>query len=83
MCGACPVGTGLIFLSDTIAPFTYTSEYSKITSVEAYQKWKEERKQSPKPMQPSEPVGFFEMGSATTITCDIDIKRASFYIMVK
>lgn len=83
ICGGQPVGAGLVFVGDTLATFDDTEEFNGITTKEKYQEWLDQRKLSPRPLQPCEPAGFFEIGDATSVTCDVDCKRPGYYIMLK
>ena len=83
ICGGHPIGAGLIFISDSLASLNDVNEFNFITTNEKYQEWLDKRKLSPKPLQPYEPAGFFEMGESTSITCDVSYKQPGYYIMLK
>jgi hypothetical protein len=56
--GANPVGSGLIFLFDTMESFELTKPFWKMNKDE-YNEWKSKRATDSRPLKPYEPVAFF------------------------
>jgi hypothetical protein len=81
-CGAYPIGSGLVFMSDTLQAFELTTSFHKFT-LQDYQEWKNERMKDPTPLRHYEPVAYFEFDNETSITVDVDFKRPCKYIMLK
>lgn len=86
--GATPIGSGLIFLSDHMSAFEHTFPFHKFTTKAEYNEWKQNRLKNPSPLMPHEPAAFFEFeGGAgntdTSITVEVDFKRACKYIFLK
>lgn len=48
-CGAYPVGSGIIFISDNLQAFELSSAFHKFTYQE-YKEWKQERIKDPTPL---------------------------------
>lgn len=70
-CGAYPIGSGIIFISDNLSSFEKTQPFHKFT-LSDYNDWKQERMKDPTPLKPWEPVAYFEFDLDTSITFDID-----------
>ena len=70
--GAYPMGAGILFISDTLAGLENTDPFHSFT-LKDYVDWKDKRMYDPRPLQPYEPVGYFDFGKTTKI---VD-KRAS------
>ena len=63
-CGAYPIGSGLIFISDNLAAFEKTTPFHKFT-LQDYNDWKQERMKDSRPLKPFEPVAYFEFDTDT------------------
>lgn len=70
-CGAYPIGSGIIFVSDNLSSFELTGPFHKF-SLQEYNDWKQERLKDPSPLKPYEPVAYFELDAETSTTVDID-----------
>lgn len=81
-CGAYPVGSGIIFISDNLSAFEHTIPFHKFT-LSDYNEWRQERLKDPTPLKPYEPVAYFEFENDTSITVDIDFQRPCKFIMMK
>mmetsp|Transcript_9033 Transcript_9033/g.8479 ORF Transcript_9033/g.8479 Transcript_9033/m.8479 type:complete len:137 (-) Transcript_9033:4995-5405(-) len=82
-CGAHPIGSGLVFLSDNIEAFQHTSPFHKFKKKE-YLEWKQNRLLSSTPLMPYEPAAFFEFeDQEITLTVEVDFKRPCKYIYLK
>ena len=58
--GAYPMGEGLLFLADSLAPFELTDAFANFTAAD-YDAWKEVRLRDPHPLRPHEPVAYFQL----------------------
>eukprot|EP00347_Sterkiella_histriomuscorum_P017580 403348792 len=81
-CGAYPIGSGIIFISDHLQAFEHTLPFHKFT-LQDYNDWKQLRLKDPTPLRPYEPVSYFEFESETSVSVDIDFQRSCKYIMLK
>ena len=77
--GAYPMGSGILFISDTLAGLENTEPFHSFT-FEEYLEWKNKRMYDPRPLQPYEPIGYFEFGSSTKIINKISSKTSWRYI---
>jgi hypothetical protein len=82
--GAHALGGGLIFVADCVEAFDRTQPFSKFNKQE-YEEWRAKRIQDSKPLQPFEPVAFFdfENSQAASTTVELDEKRSCRFIMLK
>lgn len=80
--GAYPVGCGLIFMADSLEAFERTKPFHKFTA-DDYKNWKAKRALDHRPLQPYEPVSFFEFDEKPSLTIDLDYKRECRFIMLK
>ena len=80
--GAFPVGQGIVFTSDVLCAFENTTPFHDF-SHEDYCKWRERRKEDPRPLQAHEPAGYFQMDDKNVVVCEFDSKRPCRYILVK
>jgi hypothetical protein len=60
--GAFPMGSGIIFISDSLSALENTTPFHSFTSKD-FKNWKEKRMLDPRPLEPYEPVGYFDMGT--------------------
>lgn len=77
--GAYPMGAGILFISDTLAGLQNTDPFHSFTFKE-YLEWKNKRMFDPKPLQPYEPVGYFDFGSSVKIIDKIASKESWKYV---
>ena len=64
--GAFPMGAGILFAADSLKALENTTPFHSFT-MQDYVEWKDKRMYDPRPLQPYEPVGYFDMGTATKI----------------
>ena len=78
-----PIGSGLIFLSDTLDELQHSSYFSQMELVE-YQRWRKLRASYNEPIQAWEPVGCFEFNTnEETLTFNLDVVKDAFYVLLK
>lgn len=73
--GGYPMGSGLIFVGNTLASLEETNEFHGF-SLDDYNDWAAKRQHSPWPLQPNEPVAYFEFGSSVVVTGGISRKTS-------
>lgn len=73
--GGYPIDCGLIFTSNNPSVFHTTTFFNEMKP-DAYAKWRDYKAKQGLPMEEHEPVGFFELGDKTSVTVDLDVKRA-------
>jgi hypothetical protein len=77
--GAFPMGAGILFVSDNLSSLQNTEPFHSFT-LKDYLQWKDKRMYDPRPLQPYEPVGYFDMGSTTKIVDKIASKTPCKYV---
>jgi hypothetical protein len=77
--GAFPMGSGILFVGDTLTELQETTPFHSFT-LKQYLEWKRKRSQDPRPLQPYEPVGYFEMGNSWKIIDKIASKNPWKYV---
>lgn len=77
--GAFPMGSGMIFIGDTITELENTKPFHHF-NLKQYLEWKNKRVHDPRPLQSYEPVGYFDMGTSVKIMDKIASKSSCKYV---
>ena len=77
--GGYPMGSGVIFVGDTLASLEETEEFHNF-SLDSYNAWTAKRSLNPLPLQPNEPVAYFEFGSSVVVTGGVSQRKSGRYI---
>ena len=73
--GAFPMGAGLLFISDSLAALENSTPFHEFT-MNDFKEWREKRIYDPRPLEPYEPVAYFDMGNSVKLVDKIDEKSA-------
>lgn len=73
------MGAGILFAADSLKALENTTPFHSFT-IEDYMEWKDKRMYDPRPLQSYEPVGYFDMGTATKIIDKVAVKSPCKYV---
>lgn len=77
-----PIGSGLIFVSDSPASFEETEDFNGFT-FERYEQWKLEKEDSGTEWASNDPIGFFRMEDQVEVVCQIDHAKPAKFVFLK
>lgn len=64
--GAFPMGSGIIFISDSLKALENTTPFHSFTHKD-FKEWKKKRALEQRPLESYEPIAYFDMGSKSRI----------------
>lgn len=77
-----PVGAGLIFCANSLEAFSDVKRYYQIQTKAQYDAWLTKRTETGLPLNESEPVAFFSLGSEREVTVSFDAPRTAFVLLM-
>lgn len=78
-----PIGSGLIFVSDTVEQLRESAHFAEM-DMEEYKQWRKTRTRIEQEFQAWEPVGCFEFTTNDeTVSVRLDVIRECYYVLLK